>query len=557
MLEPDHNLDGLMKEICELSEHNQESIKASFTRWSLQHLLDIEESIINEMMDVSNSDIGENIDFYHDSIFCDDGDDPCVYWGKVFFDEEFKACCNKKDIENHMDLLKNLSTKKYNDEYSKYIEQTLPVYVNTDRKIKNIIIVAGNLNDEALNFVDELKSSNEIDFEIYSLDMIYDEFSLKRTADLSIEYENSYEYHGSIMGHIKAKQIVDICEKNKSIFLYNPRGYLGNTIANISIKESLNDDEKKKIFWKLNNGVTAVCEKIINKNSDKHEYSYKNFKIVNGRQTAQLLIENKNNVDDNIKLFLSVHVTTDTSERDAISKATNTQNPIKPIDGVTNNEYILNFEKEIITSYKNWHFERQRRTYYDLEPEEQKNITLDRVLNKPDMLRKYYAFNKQPFNAVKYSQKTLFEPTNLEKILKKSKAIDFIIPHIFQVSLKKVYLENKSDKAYNLLKFQTIKYYTLSLIGISMEKLDSDDRSKCYDKICDLFDKSTKSDKLMEIAKTAYLRMKLFGTIFEITDDVALNRLFITKNKFEIIQSRYDINNESTNDIILDKLKNL
>ena len=48
-----------------------------------------------------------------------------------------------------------------------------------------------------------------------------------------------------------------------------------------------------------------------------------------------------------------------------------------------------------------------------------------------------------------------------------------------------------------------------------MEKLDSDDRSKCYDKICDLFDKSTKSDKLMEIAKTAYLRMKLFGTILK------------------------------------------
>ena len=376
-----------------------------------------------------------------------------------------------------------------------------------------------------------------------------------------------------LIGHIKARKIIDICTQDKHIFSFNPREYLGRTIANRSMEESLKDPADKKIFWKLNNGLTAVCEKIIKSDVDNHEYSYKNFKIVNGRQTTQMLIDNQNIVTDDVELLLSVHVAGD-DQRDKISKATNTQNPIKPVDEVTNNKFMIDFENSINEDYKNWYFERQRRSYSGLPKEKQALITSDRVLTKINMLRQYYAFNEKPYNAVKYSQKKLFELHTLEKIFGVTTPIDFIIPHIFKISLMQVSQKYDGDKTYDLLRFQTVKYYVLALIGNSMQKMNSQDRLICYSKIYELFNTDTKSDKLIEIARLAYIRFKRSSATLnennsQINNDqssdkdrlrreIDLNRSLISQDEFNKIKSNYDlIISEDMDDVVLDKLKNL
>ena len=559
-------LDSLLDELCELSKNNDESMGKTFARWSAQHLLNFEETTSSDI--VSIHDAGSDISF---SYIIDD-DDPYICYVKIIFDKKFEMTCNKKHIEDFINSFQNSDSKIHHDEYSIHIEQTYDIYANMGFKKKSVIIVTGTINNDALDFANE-KIDGGLDLEIYSIDDILDQISRLPTKDLTLKYENSYTLKESIIGHIKARKIIDICTHDKSIFSFNPREYLGRTTANRSMEESLKDPADKKIFWKLNNGITAVCEKIIKSDVVNNEYSYKNFKIVNGRQTTQMLIDNENIVTDDVKLLLSVHVADD-DQRDKISKSTNTQNPIKPVDEVTNNKFMIDFENSINDDYKNWYFERQRRSYSGLPKEKQALITSDRVLTKITMLRQYYAFNEKPYNAVKYSQKKLFELHTLERIFDATIPLDFIIPHIFTMSLKHVKQKYDDNEAYDLLRFQTVKYYVLALIGNSIQKMNSQDRLKCHFKIYDLFNTDTKSDELTEIARLAYILFKRSSATLnenngQINNDqssdkdrlrreIDLNRSLISQDEFNKIKSQYVlIINEDMDDVVLDKLKKL
>ena len=559
-------LNSLLDELCELSKNNDESMAKTFARWSAEYLLNFEETTSSDIVSIHDAD--SDISF---SYIIDDND-PYICYVKIIFDKKFKMICNKKHIEDFINSFQNLDSKIHRDEYSKHIEQTCNIYANMGFKKKSVIIVTGTIHNDALDFANE-QIDGGLDLEIYSIGDILDQISRLPTKDLLLKYENSYTLKESVIGHIKARKIIDICTRDKHIFSFNPREYLGRTTANRSMEESLKDPADKKIFWKLNNGITAVCEKIIKSDIVNHEHSYKNFKIVNGRQTTQMLIDNQNLVTDDVKLLLSVHVADD-DQRDKISKATNTQNPIKPVDEVTNNKFMIDFENSINEDYENWHFERQRRSYSGLPKEKQVLITSDRVLTKITMLRQYYAFNERPYNTVKYSQKKLFELHTLEKIFDTTIPMDFIIPHIFKISLKQVSQKYDDNKTYDLLRFQTVKYYVLALIGNSIQKMNSQDRLECYSKIYELFNTDTKSDKLMEIARLAYLRFKRssatinesnsqinndqFSDEDRLRREINLNRSLISQDKFNEIKSQYDlIISEDGYDTILDKLKNL
>ena len=564
----DSRLGNLLDELYELSKNNNESMGKTFARWSTQYLLNFEETTSSDITDVRDADLDLDLFSTHNI----DNNDLHICWGKIIFDEKFKMVCNKKHIEDHINLFENLNSKNYRDEYSKHVQQTCAALINFDFKPKYVIIVTGTISNDALDFIDN-KIAEGLDLEVYSIDDILDQISKLPTEDLSLKYENSYALkEESIIGHIKAKKIIDICIHDKHIFSFNPREYLGRTIANRSMEESLKDSADKKIFWKLNNGITAICEKIIKSDVVNHEHSYKNFKIVNGRQTTQMLIDNKKIVTDDVILLLSVHVA-DNDQRDKISKSTNTQNPIKPVDEVTNNKFMMDFESSINENYKNWYFERQRRSYYGLSKEKQELITLDRVLTKIDMLRQYHAFKGKPYNAVKYSQKKLFELRNLEKIFDVTTPMDFIMPHIFKICLKQVKQKYSDNKTYDLLRFQTVKYYVLALIGNSMQKMNPQDYSKCSTRIYELFNTTTKSDELMEISKLAYLRFKRSSTFLNKTADeinndelsdedrlrreIDLNRALISKDEFNGIKYQYDLIISEDIDVVLNNLKNL
>ena len=84
------------------------------------------------------------------------------------------------------------------------------------------------------------------------------------------------------------------------------------------------DSEKRKKFWKLNNGITAVCDGF--EETAPNEFVVKNFKVVNGRQTI-FALEKSTEPIDGIFVMLIIHETADAGERLLISQAANMQNP--------------------------------------------------------------------------------------------------------------------------------------------------------------------------------------------------------------------------------------
>jgi hypothetical protein len=115
----------------------------------------------------------------------------------------------------------------------------------------------------------------------------------------------------------------------RHIFEANVRDYQGQTSVNQQIQETLSSQGQED-FWWLNNGVTIIATRA---NSTGKALQIENPEIVNGLQTSNELFNRfKAGVPSNEKrtLLVRVIVPTDTSSRDKIIRATNSQTAIQP-----------------------------------------------------------------------------------------------------------------------------------------------------------------------------------------------------------------------------------
>ena len=556
----------ICQDLKEISEINDGSFDIAFKIWIVKNILHINEDLtIEEILGYENrfdTDLfyeqqGENQDDYH------------MYWGKIFFNKEFEHVCNKNDIENFIKIQSNFESYQGDDKVSKFMQETYDDNVKSRINQTAIFVVAGRLDEDAQKFVDnDLFESTHfgenIDVKIYQMDELFNEIFMPTTPKLSIKYEEYHKFEGSITGHVKAKEIIKNCEKHsKQIFLRNPRSFLNSTYTNKSISETLKDVTNRSIFWKLNNGITAVCHEIEESDSDKYTYNFEDFKIVNGRQTTQTLIKNKKYIDDTVKILLNVHTTSNKQESIQISSATNTQNAIKPADKVSNNEFIIQFEKTIKHDHENWYFERQIGSYRnDLSADDKKRVTLRRVLSKTSMIRQYYAFNMNPFYAVKSSEDKLFKSDEIKKIFKNTKMFELIIPHIFSTALIELSKKHKGNTDYDLLRWKTVKYYLLAFIGEDIHMMKEEDKNKCFEKIYGLFNTLENSakipDVLLDIVDLAFNRFnRSIPSGFRNLANIDLNRKLINSDEYYSFKREHKLLSSRDHDSILKKLENM
>ena len=141
------------------------------------------------------------------------------------------------------DKLSKFMQERYNENVKSRINQTA------------IFVVAGRLDEDTQKFVDDnlfesMYFGENVDVKIYQIDELFNEICMPTTPKLSIKYEKYHKIEGSITGHVKAKEIIENCEKySKQIFLRNPRSFLNSTYTNKSISETLKDDTNKSIFY--------------------------------------------------------------------------------------------------------------------------------------------------------------------------------------------------------------------------------------------------------------------------------------------------------------------
>lgn len=118
-------------------------------------------------------------------------------------------------------------------------------------------------------------------------------------------------------------------ELEERLFDSNVRGFQDETHVNQQIQESLSGGSDIN-FWLLNNGVTILAEDATR--TGKKVLLAKDPQIVNGLQTSRVIhrhFQNREKVDDRLVL-VRVIKTTDTAVRDAVIRATNSQNKMSP-----------------------------------------------------------------------------------------------------------------------------------------------------------------------------------------------------------------------------------
>lgn len=366
--------------------------------------------------------------------------------------------------------------------------------------------------------------SDSVEFEVLDLDEILSRIILQHTPALEIKFEGSAieRTDGStgkkpIAGYVSADDVVKIVKTHKeAIFLPNLRETLGKTApTHRAILNTLDNPETKKRFWKLNNGITAACAELGDA-GDPAAYRVDDFKIVDGRQTTYTL-ENTISYISDVFLQMTIHEADD--ERSQISEATNTQNPIKPADLVTNYPEMTGLALQCRKDFRGFYFE--AKGFKSATKPTQNRVAERRVLEKSASARAYYAYEIGP-NGAAMPDKILLSATNDDshyyKIFRGRSVRDLTIPHIFMHMLnalrKKWRAEpgdNPSDETSRnkgIISKDIVRYYILRFVYESMLGIDDSARQPVKEKMIEKFRALKKGDavpgEFFGIAEAAY-----------------------------------------------------
>jgi hypothetical protein len=111
------------------------------------------------------------------------------------------------------------------------------------------------------------------------------------------------------------------------IFEENVRDFIGlHGEINNEMAETLQDAVKQKRFGLLNNGVTLISPDVRVTGFDIY---LRDFQIVNGCQTSNVLFENRSTISDDTTVMLKIVETSDPAVVDDIVRSTNRQTKVE------------------------------------------------------------------------------------------------------------------------------------------------------------------------------------------------------------------------------------
>lgn len=243
------------------------------------------------------------------------------------------------------------------------------------------------------------------------------------------------------------------------IFEENVRDFIGtNGDVNREMTETLLDPIKQKRFGILNNGITMISPDV---RLGALEIFVRDFQIVNGCQTSNILFENKEVISENVTIMLKLIETSDPAVVDDIVRSTNRQAK------VDENEFLATldatkaleryFDARGTDDERQLYFERRKNQF--LAKEDVKAI---RLFDIREIARCVAAmFLDKPDIASRYPNKLTGELRNL--VFDKSYAEEpYYTAALASYRLKLLLGNGKIDKSYSKCRWHimmALKYY--------------------------------------------------------------------------------------------------
>ena len=176
----------------------------------------------------------------------------------------------------------------------------------------------------------------------------------------------------ALIGTVNAPQLLDQLIKEgvleEEFFNENVRVYLKTKgKINKQIYNTATGEDAYKFFY-YNNGITIICDSLDFTPSDSPVVKIKNFQIVNGSQTIHALFDayreesNKTKIDD-IYFLVRIYEVKNRDVGQNIARYTNSQNPVRSRDIMSNDPIQIKLEKELQRA--GFYYERKRYQFRD------------------------------------------------------------------------------------------------------------------------------------------------------------------------------------------------
>lgn len=340
---------------------------------------------------------------------------------------------------------------------------------------------------------------------------------------------------------VKAKEFVNnilIGENGKfrqRIFEENVRDFVGlENSVNKEITKTVMDEIKQKRFGILNNGVTIISQNI---KMQPLQVALRDFQIVNGCQTSNVLFKLQEQLSDDATIMLKIVETTDQSVIDDVVRSTNRQTTVEDeqflatLDCVKGIEDFFNARGPEDTH--RIYFERRRNQFHEHQPSVSRIFDVKQVarcvsamfLDKPDLASRY------PNRLTGEQHKSVFKKEIVQEVYYTA---------TYSLYRLLIYLNSgRIDRKYTKLRWHilmAIKYY---LADSSIPSIESVKIKRLCSKI-ESYMSSTEdggADKIHALCST------VFGTP-DITRDTLKGQTFVEVVKEKSIAARKSMSGE-------------
>ena len=221
---------------------------------------------------------------------------------------------------------------------------------DTDAREIRAAFKSGEKNLKALGF------SQETSFIMAHRDMIHE---LWLAADGPIEaklptigyapFPAAPNINNAYVATVKARSFIDSILKDKNgnprkkLFEENVRDFLGiDGDVNSEIAGTLDTEGKKARFGLMNNGITIVASSV---RPAGQEIFIRDFQIVNGCQTSNVLISKDGQVDESVSLMIKLIETDEPAILDDIVRATNRQSKVEDAQFISTLQTLRELEQ--------------------------------------------------------------------------------------------------------------------------------------------------------------------------------------------------------------------
>lgn len=195
---------------------------------------------------------------------------------------------------------------------------------------------------------------------------------------------------------ISAKQLVDLYENfGDRLFDRNVRMWLGarRGSVNAGIISTVEDEKEKKNFWAYNNGITIVCDNY-EYDGENNEVTLSNLSIVNGCQTTVSLSLAETDDKEQVTLLARI-ISPPNFIIDSIIQYTNSQNPIRSWDMVSQSPIQIRLKKEFESMKLPYFYAIRRGEWKSLNAHEKRtfknSVSSGWRIIKHDLLAQYLA----------------------------------------------------------------------------------------------------------------------------------------------------------------------